>query len=207
MKKIFSFFILFLIITYINAQVFEDEIDIDQKGKYKIVSFTLNAGIRNLSTDIYGKVYGKNNFTLSADVGFKLWKFFEITLHTSYFSVKGELTYTKEESTLTITPVELGVRFLIGKKKIFPYLGAGGGYYFFNEKNVIGAITKSQPGLFAEIGLRYYFLKSLFFNLKAKYIYFKVKPDEMDENSEENIYPENRDLGGFAIMAGIGFSF
>ncbi len=166
-------------------------------------SLTLGAGIRNVTgtTDetgdnLYEKVYGKNNLAFGIDLGYQVIKALQIFLHSDYFSVKGELTLTKDETTLTIIPLELGGRFFLGKKIIFPYIGAGIGYYMYKEENIIGTVNDKQFGFFTEGGFKLLFMKSLFFDLKLKYVFLKVDGAEGKVN-----------LGGLAYMGGIGITF
>lgn len=170
-----------------------------------IYSLTLGAGLRNINgvedeqgKNIFEEVYGTNNLTYSFDFGYKFAKYFQAFLHSEFFTAKGELTFTKEETTLTIIPVELGCRAMYGlyRGMFYPYIGAGAGFYIYTEENVIGDVKDQQFGFFGELGLNYYFIKSAFLDLKIKYIILKVGED-----------PEKIDLGGLALTAGIGYSF
>lgn len=178
--------------------------------KRNIISFTLNAGIKNISENLSERVYGKNNLVFSADLAFKPAQFMEIFLHSDYFSAKGETTLTGDATKLTIFPLELGVRFLIGKANFNFYLGAGGGYYFYKEKVTIDndeiKIDDKEYGFFAEAGLRIKIIKAIFFDLKGKYVYLKVKPESPSLDANDFIYAEERNLSGFAITAGLGIN-
>ena len=78
--------------------------------------------------DIYGSgiQYGGK---LSVEVLERL----AVWLGGSYFSKKGELTYTKEEITLRIIPINFGIQYRFSDKKIIPYIGVGLGIHFFSE--------------------------------------------------------------------------
>ncbi len=110
----------------------------------------------------------------------------------------GKLTYTLETTTLKIFPLELGVRYLFPlsetcKVKLFPYLGAGAGYYMIKEDNPIGNLDEKRTGFFMEGGLRFYLVKSFFIDAKLKDVLVKSKAGIK--------------VGGFAYMAGLGISF
>lgn len=168
----------------------------------KPFSITLGAGVRNFSADGFKEVYDGTPMVYSVDIAMRIMKSLEVFLHTDYLSIDGKTTFTQENITLKITPIELGARFLIGskkpcKQKLFPYLGAGVGYYMIKEEFEAGSplesVDEKRVGFFAEGGLRFYLMKSVFIDAKLKYIGLK------SENSTQ--------MGGLAYMGGIGFSF
>jgi outer membrane protein W len=138
----------------------------------------------------------------SVDVAVKVLKSLEMFLHTDYLSIDGKTTFTEEDTTLKITPIELGARFLITfknpcKQKLYPYLGGGVGYYMIKEEFDAGSplepVDEKKVGFFGEGGFRFYLIKSLFIDAKLKYI---------------GLRSENRtQMGGLVYMGGLGFSF
>lgn len=170
-----------------------------QIGKY---SFSLGLGIRNFSDSLFKNIYGNSGTSYNVDLGVKIGNSLETFLHTDYFKKDGELTYTKEKTTLTIIPIELGLRCLIGlnkqcKPKLFPYLGAGVGYYLCKEENPIGNFDKNGIGFFVEGGLRFYLAGSFFIDAKLKDVFLKVKND----------LGNNMNTGGFSYMGALGITF
>lgn len=166
-------------------------------------SLSIGAGIRNVKgvedetgTNLYTEVYGKNNMAYSIDLGYQVLESLQVFLHSDYFSVDGKLTFTGEDTKLKIIPIELGLRYFMGKKMIFPYIGAGTGYYMYKEENVIGTVDEKKFGFFGEGGLKYQFTELFFIDLKVKYIFLKV------DGAEGQV-----DLGGLALTGGIGISF
>ncbi len=183
MKKILFILLIFILgINILNAEKF---------------SFYLGAGIRNVTEERYEEVYGKNNITYSADIGFKIFRSLELFLHTDYFKCDGKLTFSKENTTLTIIPIELGARYILSNKIIKPYIGAGMGYYTYKEENFIGTIDDNKTGFFAEGGIRLFVTKPLFIDLKFKYISLNIKNNEGSDIQ----------LGGISYMGGIGVTF
>jgi outer membrane protein W len=96
----------------------------------------------------------------------------------------------------------LGARYLIElnkqcKPKLFPYLGAGAGYYMVKEENPISTFDKKSFGFFIEGGLRFYLVGSFFIDAKIKDVFLKVKNDQ----------GRNINTGGFTYMGAIGISF
>lgn len=166
------------------------------------LSITLGVGVRNFSNDQFKEVYDKTPLVYSVDIALRIMKSLEVFLHTDYLSTKGKTTYTREDTTLKITPIELGARFLLVSKKpcerkLLPYLGAGLGYYMIKEEfpggTPIEPVDEKRVGFFAEGGLRFYLMKSVFIDARLKYIGLR----------SEN----NTQMGGPAYMGGLGFSF
>ncbi len=161
----------------------------------KKFSLSVGAGMRNVSDDDYKDVYSGSGMSYNVDLGVRLGKALEVFLHTDYFSKDGELTYSLEETTLTIIPIELGARYLIKadkKCKLYPYIGGGVGYYMYKEENFIGTVDDKKFGFFAEGGVRYYLMSSFFIDVKVKNVFLKV---------------DDIQLGGIAFMGAVGLSF
>jgi len=184
MKKVVSLAVLLMVFSVINVQAAD-------------FSLTLGAGIRNIGEkDLAEEIYGTGNMSYYIDLGYNVSPALQIFLHTDYFSVKGELTFTKEETTLTLTPIELGARYFLGKKRFFPYVGLGAGYYMYKEENVIGTIDGKGFGFFGEAGFKVEITGPIFIDLKLKNVFLKV------DGANGQI-----DLGGLSYMGGIGLAF
>lgn len=165
--------------------------------KGKQFSLTVGAGMRSVTDDLYKDVYEDAGMTYYIDLGVKVFKSLEVFVHTDIFKQDGLTTFTKEDTTFKMFPIELGFRYLVEgknpcKQKFVPYIGAGAGYYNYKEENPIDNINENKFGFFAEGGLRFYLISSVFIDAKGKYIFLKV---------------DDTDLGGFAYMGGIGVSF
>jgi opacity protein-like surface antigen len=166
------------------------------------LSLGIGGGMRNLSEQLYADVYDSPAITYNIDLGYKVWNNLEVFFHTDYFKKDGLTTLTKEDTTLTIIPLELGARYLIGiakpgncKMRLFPYIGAGAGYYMVKEENGMGTFDEKPIGFFIEGGFRFYPTGSFFIDAKLKNIFLESESDN------------DVSLGGFAYMGGIGISF
>ena len=165
--------------------------------QYKTFSFTVGAGARNFSEKLFEQVYGKTPIIYSFDFAAKVWQTMEVFLHTDYLSETGQLTFTQEETTFKLTPIELGLRYLLPTKKtcdakLFIYFGAGAGYYMIKEENPIGTLDEKKVGFFGEGGFRFYLVSSFFVDAKLKYTILKY---------------DDVNVGGLSYMGGIGISF
>jgi hypothetical protein len=202
MKKLIVILAILMVgLTFTDVHLWAQEAESDpcEVGTF---SLSVGAGMRNFKDNRYKSVYDTGGISYNIDLGVKIWKSLEVFLHTDYFSKDGELTFTGEDTTLKITPIELGARFLIKvnkdcRLKLFPYIGAGAGYYMIKEENYIGTFDEKEIGFFAEGGLRYYLMGSFFIDVKLKNVFLKVEDDQGNK----------MDTGGFTYMGGIGISF
>jgi hypothetical protein len=182
--------------TYAHAQA--QETAKKETWQPKPISLSVGAGARNFSEALFKEVYGSAPMTYNVDLGARVWKSLEIFVHSDYLKADGKTTYTKEDTTLTIIPIEVGIRYLAditgsGRMKVFPYLGAGAGYYSIKEEHPAETVKENRVGFFAEGGLRFYPMKSFFIDAKLKQVILK------SENGTK--------LGGMTYMGGVGVSF
>jgi opacity protein-like surface antigen len=167
----------------------------------KTFSLAIGAGARNFTEAQFKDSYDSTPITYNVDLAYKFWKTMEVFFHTDMLSADGKLTYTNEDTTLKITPLELGVRYLLAMEKskhqkIYPYLGGGVGYYMVKEDNFIGNLDEKKIGFFVEGGLRFYVTGSIFVDAKLKYVSISIESQTQVSN-----------VGGLAYTGAIGFSF
>ena len=147
----------------------------------------------NLSDERYKEVYGSGSIipNLSLTYGSGL---FEIRAETEFFNKIGEMTLSQDEVKLVIFPICLGTRFKFSQLKIKPFIGAGLGYYKYEETLPprLDNVSGSTIGFHAEIGFYFVATKKIDIDLNVRLISAKVR------NSEVN-------LGGLCI--GFGFVF
>lgn len=147
--------------------------------------------------DIY-KIEGEK-FTdwiaYGAEVSITLWKGFGVWAGGHYFKKTGKLSFTGEETNITMMPVYGGVKVRLSKGTISPYIGAGVGYFKYKEENPIGTVDKGDIGYIGQAGIMFK-ISVLVIDFQASYTYCKVKPLELEEN-----------LGGLQGGIGIGFEF
>jgi opacity protein-like surface antigen len=141
--------------------------------------------------DIYigGAIYG-------GEIGFRVAGPFGLWIDGMYFQGKGELTYTKEETKLTLIPIGAGVRVDFMTGGLAPYGGAGLRYYMYKETNVIGTAEANGAGLVGFAGVKLRVAKGFFFDLRAAYSYCKLTPADFTVN-----------VGGLELGGGLLFEF
>ena len=124
-------------------------------------------------------------------------------LEGTYIQRTGKLTFTQEETKLTLIPIEGGllVRFATGN--LMPYLGAGGGYYMYKEKSdALGEVKENKFGFCGVGGLSYH-MSSFMLDLKVKYSSCKFKPGSTDTGVD----PLEVNIGGLSLSLGLGLGF
>ncbi|MBN1273565.1 MAG: hypothetical protein JXB26_14965 [Candidatus Aminicenantes bacterium] len=125
-----------------------------------------------------------------------IWKGIGIWLGGDYFFKKGELTFTKEKTSLWIIPAYFGLKFRLPEKSVSPYFGLGAGYFFFKEDNPIGKVDEGKIGGIAQLGFTFSVGGPIFFDLQFTYTYCEVKPSGVKAQ-----------LGGLQGGVGLGFQF
>ncbi len=199
MKRIMTAFII-LIVGLGLSQPYAWGQEQETPGRFSI---SAGAGMRTISDDDYKDVYDGSIISLYLEAEAGIMKSLKGFLRFNTFSTTGETTFTLEETTLKMTAVEAGPRYLFkAGKKLFPYIGAGAGYYMTKEDNPIGEAKENKLGFFGEGGVRFYAMKSLFIDAKFKYVFL----DLTHTNETTGIETEAK-LGGFAISGGIGYTF
>jgi hypothetical protein len=141
--------------------------------------------------DIYsgGMSYG-GEINIDIHNGLSLW------VGAEYFSKKGMLTFTKEETEIQIIPIYGGIKYIFPGKKINPYVGIGVGYYQYKESNPIGEVKEGKIGYVAQAGLLLRLSGPVLVDLQVGYNMCKIKPQEIEAN-----------IGGLKAGIGLGFSF
>ena len=181
MKRSFLVCLVFLLLsTVIYAQDF---------------SLGLNGGYFIPSEEVFRDIYGSGPY-LGGEMEMDLSRGFSLWAAVGYFSRKGELSYTSEETNLSIIPFEMGGRFhLVAKTHSFvPYLGAGVGINQFKESNVIGTVSEAEISFSGQAGLLIKIKGKLFLDAKILYRYCQINPAEVEV-----------DIGGIVVSVGVKY--
>ncbi len=119
-------------------------------------------------------------------------------LEAKYWSREGQLTYSKEKTTLRLIPVSVGLRYMFPLGIFNPYAGAGGDIYFYYEDNSIGTTTNRAGGFHVLAGTYIRFARNvpLMLNLKAKYTWATATEGDLKIQ-----------LGGLEYALGIALAF
>lgn len=141
--------------------------------------------------DIYG-----GGLMYGGEVSVGVWRDLDLWLGGSYFSKKGELTFTKEETKLELIPIGVGAKYRILSGNFALYVGLGLNYYQYKETNPIGDVSEGGLGYIGKVGSYVKVSERLLIDLYVNYSYCKVKPADFKIN-----------IGGLEAGAGVGYRF
>jgi len=142
----------------------------------------------------FKSIYGQNGWMYGGEISFNLFKGLDLWLDGGYYAKTGSLSYSKEETKLTLIPVGAGLRYGFLTGKIEPYIGAGARYNLFNESNEIGDVSGNGIGFVGKAGLTLYLAKGFGIDVHVAYSSCKMKPADFEF-----------DVGGIELGAGIIF--
>lgn len=141
--------------------------------------------------DIYG-----GGLMYGAEINIGVWRNLDLWFGGSYFSKRGELTFTKEETKLELFPIGGGIKYRILSGNFALYAGLGLNYFQFKESNPIGDVSKGGLGFVGKVGSNVAISGGLVLDLYVDYTYCKIKPADFRIN-----------VGGITIGAGLGYRF
>ena len=118
-------------------------------------------------------------------------------LEGNYRARTGEFSFTGEETKVNVMAIEGGALYRIMPGDISPYVGAGIGFYMFNENNEpIGEAKQSKIGFCGAAGVSVIVAKLLVLDCRLKYSTCSMKPADYDIN-----------IGGLTMGIGLGMRF
>jgi hypothetical protein len=141
--------------------------------------------------DIYG-----GGLMYGGAISLGVWKGLDVWFGGSYFSKKGELTFTKEETKLEIYPLGGGLKYRLSEGVLSFYVGVGLNYYQYKESNPLGDVSKSGLGYTGRIGNYVKVTGGLLIDLYVNYSYCRIKPADFEIN-----------IGGIEAGVGVGYEF
>ena len=141
--------------------------------------------------DIYGGGAG-----FGAGFGIGLSEKTEIWLGLNYFSKQGELTYTREETDISILSLNIEGKYMFLPGKFKLYVAPGVNYNFFRESNKIGNISKNGIGFSLKSGGIVFLSESFSLDIFAAYTKCSMKPVDISVN-----------IGGIEGGLGIRYKF
>ncbi len=141
--------------------------------------------------DIY-----KNRWMGEGELTVRVFKFIELWLGGNYYSGKGKLPFSDEDTTMTLIGIGGGLKFRAELGAFSPYLGIGPLAYFYKERNPIGTAEGNKIGFIGQAGFYFFLSKSIFLDFFASYTKCEARPQRI-----------KTDLGGLYGGIGLGFAF
>jgi len=187
MKKALVLFSVFFLMMGLVGNAFA--------GEFKAC---LHTNYYALTDPIYKDVYGSGGMMFGGSLSYDFLKKFELRAEYNYFQKTGKMTFIKEDVTLTLTPIILGVRFHILDKNVSPYIGAGLGILLYKEKlpERLEQVSEKTISYHFEGGSYLNLTQKLFIDLNIRYALAPTQP-----------FNEKIRLGGLRAGIGIGYTF
>jgi opacity protein-like surface antigen len=148
---------------------------------------------------VYREVYGRGDIMYGLTLALQPLPLLEIAVDGNLFQDKGRMTYTDEEVQFTLRTLAVSLRLHLVRARFFSvYLGAGGDYCFFKEKEParFGDVSGSTAGYHAEAGMCLNLPWKFYLDLNVRYIAARAKP-----------LGENLEIGGLRAGLGLGLRF
>lgn len=157
------------------------------------------AGYFTASEQVYKDIYG-GGVTYGGELRIVLppgGRRLALWAEGEYREASGELTFTKEPTKVKVLSGEGGLLFRLSGSRVSPYLGAGAGYYNYEERSdALGVAKQGKVGFVGVGGLAIAVTRRLAFDVRAKYSSCKMQPAAF-----------NFDAGGLTGGVGIGIRF
>jgi hypothetical protein len=146
----------------------------------------------------FKNVYGRGIVNMiTVDGSYSPWNFWAIGTKISYWRAKGKTSFLKESSLLQEVPVTLYVRRIKEFQSALQiYASLGGGVVWVKEKSYLGEVRLHRGIAEVEAGLVYPIVRCINVISAFRYLF----PSQSQSCNK-------KDLGGFDVRAGIGFSF
>jgi len=145
--------------------------------------------------ETFRDVYGSGP-SWGGELGFRISDRLTVWAGGDYFSASGKLVFTEDETKIRIVPLSAGAKYFPVSGVVSPYVGAGVGYFQYQETNSIGTVEKGAVGLVARLGLLIKLGPAFFADVQGGWTTCSVQPLEVQAN-----------LGGFSAGLGLGFEF
>ena len=109
----------------------------------------------------------------------------------------GQLTYSKEKTTLLLVPVSLGLRYVLPLGFLQPYAGGGLDFFLFYESNPIGSLFNYVQG--------YHFLGGFYLRFAKSFpilLNFRIKTTQaLAEVNNRKVELGGLEYGGGLVLA------
>lgn len=161
-------------------------------------SLTFKGGYFMPSDRVFKDVYGSGP-VFGAELAVPIAGGLHAWAGAEYFTKKGLLPVTEEETSTRIVPVFAGLRYHFGRSAVRPYLGAAAGYFMLHEENPLGTASQNSFGFLISGGLLIKIAGPVSLDLHGSYSGCTIKTDDPD--------PLEAKIGGLQAGGGIVIRF
>lgn len=156
----------------------------------------IKAGYFVPSDETFREIYGGGP-VYGAEFGFPVWNNVILWMGGESFYKKGKLTYTGEETELSLLPIGGGLKYIVEAGGNLNFYGGAGLFYCqTEEKNPIGEVSDGGIGYEGMVGSFLRISGGLLIDLCLDYSYCKMKPADYSV-----------DTGGLELSLGLRYEF
>ena len=161
----------------------------------QVLILTLNGNHFSPTETAFRDIYGCG-MMFGGELEVELSRHFSLWLGGKYYTRKGQLSFTREETRLTLVPFDLGVRYKLLTGVVVPYIGSSLVLSRFSESNPIGSVRVIGVGWRGEGGIEIRVINRFLMDLRIDYSISKIDPADIPV-----------DIGGFSISSGLKIDF
>lgn len=147
------------------------------------------------SEGVFKEIYGQE-YMFGGTIDIKIWKAINLWFSASQYNKIGNLSLSKRETEITISPIIAGIKFMSAGKSAKSYIAIGIGDYKYKEISPLGEVDQREQGYIGELGVLVKIIRGLFINIFGSFSYCEVMPQEIKV-----------DIGGINAGIGLGYEF
>jgi len=152
------------------------------------------------SDQVFKDVYGSSLNSFGLELRRNIGSLFAVWAEAAFLSQKGSLTFTGEETRLSLIPLEAGLLVRLKEGTWTPYAGVGAGIFILKEESdVLGKSTSNSLGFCLLAGIDFDLASLIFIDARVKYQVCKTGTTDPGVSDV--------DLGGLVVSGGIGIRF
>lgn len=159
------------------------------------LSLGLNGSFFYPTEKIFRDIY-QSGAQFGGEVIYTFWYNYGVFLRGNYFRQDGELSFTKDKTTVKIMPIILGFRYHVTGRRLEGYLDLGVGLFHFEEENPIGQASLNKLGYAVSGGVSVFIYRGFYLGWRVDYTYCRVKPFELEAQ-----------ISGLSLGINIGYRF
>jgi opacity protein-like surface antigen len=133
-----------------------------------------------VTDSVFRDAYGSGGMMAGGTVTLEIMKKLNLLVEANMFKVNGQMTISEEDISFSLTPIGVGVRYLLSDSGNFkPYAGAGADLCFYKETLPprFGDTSGSTVGFHGEIGAYFELGQRLYIDLNVRYLLASAKSE------------------------------
>ncbi len=160
-------------------------------------------------TSPMNEVYNKGGFQVQGSASLPLCNYLDFYASIGYRQAWGHALNSEENTSLTVVPVDIGLKPVFNFCERYNYFFAVGPRYFsfyqYNNSSYVNAVvTNAGVGFFVNTGLNVQLAESFLLGLFGEYSYEK----KTIESNLSNVYSNGSvQMGGLAFGLSLGYVF